>query len=77
MVEIYQYGDDLKALNRKRDDLVREGYKFERDMNDDLGGQAEADEKRKELTDAGLEIVILKTRGLMDIWSKQKNPESK
>jgi hypothetical protein len=75
MVEIYQFGDDLKALNNKRYELETKGFKFVRDVKDDNEGQNIIDGVKTALLDVGAYVVILKTRGLIDIWSKKSDQE--
>lgn len=76
MLEIYQFGDDLDELNRKRRELEYAGYKFERDAEDTPQGQTIADEKKAELIKTGFDVVILKTRGLIDMWSRKQTSET-
>jgi len=77
MAEIYQLGDDLDALNRKRSKLEYEEYKFEGNAENTIEGQIIVDGKKEELVKAGFDVVILMTRESMYIWSRKTKPQDR
>ena len=77
MFEIHFCGEEPDSMDQKRKKLEIDKYKVEYKDKYTPESQAIADEKGAELKKAGFDVVILKTRDLMDIWSRKSEPQDK